>query len=557
MGSEHKAIGGENIATPTTSRRRRGYRILRLFFSLVVSFLYQYVRARLEERTYDFFEDAENNRKRAVKLRTEALEMGGVLIKVGQFLSSRVDLLPPEYIEELALLQDEVPGVAFDEIRRVVEEDLGAPIDRLFSRFDPEPLAAASLGQVHQAVLPTGEFVAVKVQRPRIDEVVRADLASLRYIVNWLDRHTPVRRRVDLRQVMREFEDTLHLELDYVREGHHAERFAVSLRQMREIAVPRIYWSHCGARVLTMQYMWGTKITDFVELSRQGIDRSAVAQILMRAYLQQVLEDGFFHADPHPGNIFVRPGPTVVLLDFGMVGSISPQMSANIRRAFFGVLRRDYDAIVTALDRLGFIPRDADRRALRRAVIWTVETFSEMSFGELRTVSPTYVLEQLQEVFYTESIQIPANFAFLGRALGTLSGLCTALDPSFQFVAVAEPFARNLLRDQRGPRAMVRLAASEVRSLALAAYSVPYLTRDALEHIHAGDLSVRREFHDVVRAVDRVERGMRRIFYGVLLTGFLVAGAYVFPQHRVISLTAFSISLVLLMFVLVPLRRRR
>jgi predicted unusual protein kinase regulating ubiquinone biosynthesis (AarF/ABC1/UbiB family) len=545
------------MATPTTSRRRRGYRILRLFFSFVVSFLYQYVRARLQRRTYDFFEDPENNRKRAIKLRTDALEMGGVLIKVGQFLSSRVDLLPPEYIEELALLQDEVPGVSFDEIRRVVEEGLGAPIDRLFSRFDPEPLAAASLGQVHQAVLPTGEFVAVKVQRPHIDEVVQADLASLRYIVNWLDRHTPVRRRVDLRQVMREFEDTLQLELDYVREGHHAERFAVSFCRMREIAVPRIYWSHCGARVLTMQYMWGTKVTDFVELSRQGIDRSAVAQIMMRAYLHQVLEDGFFHADPHPGNIFVRPGPTVVLLDFGMVGNISPQMAANIRRAFFGVLQRDYDEIITALDRLGFIPRDADRQALRQAVIWTVETFSEMSFGELRTVSPTYVLEQVQDVFYTESIQIPANFAFLGRALGTLSGLCTALDPSFQFVAVAQPFARNLLRGQRGPLATVRLAASEVRSLALAAYSVPYLTRDTLAHIHSGELSVRREFNDVTRAVGRVEGSVRRVFYGVLLTGFLVAGAYIYQRHPILSLIAFSIALLILVFPLGPLHRRR
>jgi predicted unusual protein kinase regulating ubiquinone biosynthesis (AarF/ABC1/UbiB family) len=545
------------MATPTTSRRRRGYRILRLFFSLVLSFLYQYGRARLQGRTYDFFEDPKNNRKRAIKLRTEALAMGGVLIKVGQFLSSRVDLLPPEYIEELALLQDEVPGVSFDEIRRVVEEELGAPIDSLFSRFDPEPLAAASLGQVHQAVLPTGEFVAVKVQRPRIDEVVRADLASLRYIVNWLDRHTPVRRRVDLRQVMREFEDTLYLELDYIREGHHAERFAISFCRMQEIVVPRIYWSHCAGRVLTMQHMWGTKVTDFAELSRQGIDRSAVAQILMRAYLHQVLEDGFFHADPHPGNIFVRPGPTVVLLDFGMVGNISSQMKANIRRAFFGVLRRDYDEIVTALDRLGFIPRDADRRALRQAVIWTVETFSEMSFGELRSVSPTYVLEQLQDIFYTESIQIPAQFAFLGRALGTLSGLCTALDPSFQFVAAAQPFAHRLVHEERGPVATLRLAASEVRSLALAAYSVPYLTRDALERVHSGELTVRREFNDITRAVDRVERSVRRVFYSVLLTGLIVAGAYVFQNHPIISLLAFLLALLILVFRLGPLRVRR
>lgn len=546
------------MATPTTSRRRRSYQILRLFFSLVLSFLFQYVRARLAGRSYDFLQDSVHNRRRAIKIRTTALAMGGVLIKVGQFLSSRVDLLPPEYIEELALLQDEVPSVPFAEIRPVIERELGAPLEQLFAEFHEVPVAAASLGQVHAAKLRTGESVTVKVQRPTIDQIVEADLVSLRYIVHWLHRHTHIRRRVDLTQILVEFEATLRLELDYVREGHHAERIAVSFYGVSHITIPRVYWSHTSGRVLTLQRMWGIKVTDFAGLEAEGISRGAVAEILMRAYLKQVLEDGFFHADPHPGNIFVRPGPVVVLLDFGMVGEISPQMRDNIRRAFLGVIRRNYDEVLTALERLGFIPRDADRRILKRALVWTVDTFYDMSFGELRSVDPRRVLDQLQDVFYTESFRIPANFAFLGRALGTLSGLCTALDPSFQFVSVAEPYARNLIQGQRGLRGTIEQVATEARSLALAAYSIPYLSRDVLERVHSGEIGFRREFEDVVRAVDRLERAMRRIFYGLLLGSFLLAGAYVFPkQHALLSIAAFAISLVLLVLMVFSYRRRR
>ena len=546
------------MATPTISRRRRSYKILRLFFSLVLSFLLQYVRARASGRRYDFFEDSDHNRERAIRLRTTALEMGGVLIKVGQFLSSRVDLLPPEYIEELALLQDEVPGVPYSEIRIVLEGELLAPIEVLFAEFAAAPDAAASLGQVHRAVLTTGEVVAVKVQRPRIEEIVEADLTSLRYIVNWLDRHTPIRRRANLPLILREFEDTLRMELDYVREGHHAERLALAFADTSEIVIPRVVWSHSARRVLTMQYMRGSKVTDFAELDRRGISRSGVAQILMQAYLKQVLEDGFFHADPHPGNIFVRPGPVVVLLDFGMVGDISPAMRDNIRRVFLGIIHRDYDDVLLALEKLGFLTRDADLRVLKRALAWTVDTFYETSLGELRALDPRQVLDQLQDVFYTESVQIPANFAFLGRALGTLSGLCTALDPSFQFVTVAEPYARSLVRGRRGLLGTAEQVAGEAVALARAAYDLPYLSRGVLQRIQAGELDFRRELDELGRAVDQLERAMRRILYALLVTGFLVAGAFVFPTHYgFLALGAFFISLVLLVVVLGPLRRRR
>lgn len=544
------------MASPTIHKRRRAFRILRLFFSLVFDFLFQYARARLKGRSYDFFEDSRRNRARAIRIRKEALHLGGLLIKVGQFLSSRVDLLPTEYIEELALLQDEVPPEPFDQIRPIIEHDLGGSIDDLFAELDPQPIAAASLGQVHRAVLPGGEVVALKVQRPSIEDIVEADLAALRYIVDWLDRYTFIGRRADLPLILKEFEATLRLELDFRAEGHHAERLAGLFVGDDRIVVPRVYWSYSAGRVLAMQFMEGTKVTDFDRLDAEGISRPLLAETLLRAYLIQVVQDGFFHADPHPGNILVRPGPQVVLLDFGMVGEISQSTRSNLRRIFLAVVRRDYDEILEALARLGFIMPSSDRSLLRRAIAWTIETFYEMSFAELQAVNPAEVFDQLQDVIYSESVRIPANYAFLGRALGTLSGLCTALDPSFQFVTVAEPFARELIGQKRGVAGLVGSVAGEARSLATTVYSLPYLTRGALESVQQGELDFHDELSEMVRAVDRLERAMRRIVFGVLVAAFLVAGAYVFPTHHVLfSVGAFIVSLILLLGVLWPSRR--
>jgi predicted unusual protein kinase regulating ubiquinone biosynthesis (AarF/ABC1/UbiB family) len=309
---------------------------------------------------------------------------------------------------------------------------------------------------------------------------------------------------------------------------------------------------------LTLEYLEGTKVTDLEAIERRNISRGKVAEILMRMYLKMILEDGFFHADPHPGNLFVLPGPVVVLLDFGMVGEISPQMRENIRRVFLGVLKRDFDEVLAALSRLGFLTATANRQALKRSLIWAVDSFYEMSFGELRDVNPSDVLNQLQDVLYAEAFQIPANFAFLGRALGTLSGLCTALDPSFRFVSVAEPFGRALVREQQGRWGLAAQLAGEARTLAQAAYAFPVLTRDALQRVQRGELDLRDHLAEVTRAVDRLERVMRRMLYALLVTGFLVAGAFVFPSHYTqFSLGSFVVAMILLVFVLFPFRRRR
>jgi predicted unusual protein kinase regulating ubiquinone biosynthesis (AarF/ABC1/UbiB family) len=314
-----------------------------------------------------------------------------------------------------------------------------------------------------------------------------------------------------------------------------------------DIAIPRVYWSHTTTRLITLQYMTGYKITDFPALERAEISQAAVAQILMRAYLFQILEDGFFHADPHPGNVLVRPGPVVVLLDFGMVGEITPPVRDNIRRVFLGVIRRDYDDILSALQAIGFFGPNADRRVLRRAIAWTIDTFYEMSLGELRSVDPRVVLGQVQDVLYLESFQIPANFAFLGRALGTLSGLATSLDPSFQFFTVAEPYARRLVGRDTGWKGMAEIALHEARTLARTAYDIPMLTREALHAVHRGEYDLRQQFEGVERAVIRLDVAMHRMLYALLVLTFVLAGVIVFPTHySILAIFAFVVSLLFL-----------
>jgi len=522
---------------------------------LVVSFLYSYSRARITVGSYDFVEDAQANRRRARWIRRTALDMGGVIIKVGQFLSTRVDLLPPEFIEELAMLQDEVPAVPFDQIQAVVEENFGAPLNAVFARFDPHVIAAASLGQAYRANLWGGEAVVVKVKRPQISEIVEADLRSLRFVVNQLHRWNAVRRRVDLPGILREFTDTVREELDYIAEAHNAERIAVDFFGNERVRIPRIYWSHVRPDVLTLEYMPGIKITEYERIEEAGISRSDLAEILLQCYLQQILVDGFFHADPHPGNVFAAPGPVLVLVDFGMVGRITPKMRESIRAVFLGIVRRDFDAVVRALVRLNFVRASADLALVRRTVAWVVDTFYEMSFAELRDVDPRLVLEQTREVFLTEAFQIPTSFAFLSRALGTLLGLCTGLDPDFQFVTVAEPYARHLIREGGAPLTLDRLA-DEAKRIILTTAAIPGLAHNALQGIGDGEW-VRRDLDNVSRGLVRVERMVRALLYGLLATAFLISAAFLAPKFNILAIIALAVTMLLILRVAVHMLTSR
>jgi predicted unusual protein kinase regulating ubiquinone biosynthesis (AarF/ABC1/UbiB family) len=325
-----------------------------------------------------------------------AIQLGGVMIKVGQFLSSRVDVLAGEVTAELAGLQDEVPPEPFAAIRRLAESELGAPLAERFVSFEEQPLAAASLGQVHRATLRPSQGgasgaarVVVKIQRPRIERLIATDLAALRVVGRWVQRYRPIRRRADVPALLEEFARTLYEEIDYLEEGRHAESFAANFSNEPGVRVPRVYWSHTTRRVLALEDVYAIKITDYEAITAAGIDRRAVAQRIFTTYLKQIFDDGFFHADPHPGNLFVTPaaaGWQLTFVDFGMVGRVPPSVRAGARELVIGIGTRDAARLIRGYQELGVLLPGADLELLARAEARVFERFWGRSMSELRSM---------------------------------------------------------------------------------------------------------------------------------------------------------------------------
>ncbi|MDR1189260.1 MAG: hypothetical protein LBK95_17720 [Bifidobacteriaceae bacterium] len=379
-----------------------------------------------------------------------ATEMGGLVIKLGQHVSTRVDLLPTEYTIELARLQDAVPAVPTPAIRAEIERELQQPVAEVYRAFEDEPLAAASLGQVHRAELADGTPVAVKVLRPGIEDLVQTDLRSMKTILRWVDRLTTVGTGFDLDMFYGEFEDTLLAELDMIAEGANAERFQASFLLNPNIDMPRIHWRETTRRVLTMELMEGVKINALAQLDAAGIDRSQLARDLLEVYLQMVLRDGFFHADPHPGNILVRSDGTILLLDFGMVGTVPENLHRDIPELALALFGRDWRRSAELLDRMGFLREGADSGLLAAALEPMVARVLGASTGESSLDDDA--VEELRLFMYSQPFQLPGRIAFLGKTLINLTGVALGLDPKMNLMEELVPLVRAAVTDPDGAR---------------------------------------------------------------------------------------------------------
>jgi predicted unusual protein kinase regulating ubiquinone biosynthesis (AarF/ABC1/UbiB family) len=440
------------------------------------------------------------------EFRAAAIDLGGLLIKLGQFLGARADLLPQAALDVLGSLHDEVPPERFEDILNVLETELDAPWDAVFASIDPQSAGAASIGQVHVARLRDGRVVALKIQRPGIGRIIQTDLRTLRFVLDVVRRLAPgANQFIDLRQLYQEFNRTINEELDYQREGRNAERFARMFADDPMIGAPSVLWEYSTRRVLTLEWMDGIKITRFAELEAAGVDRDALARRLAGAYIRQVLEAGFFHADPHPGNLLVQPGPgssaRLVFVDFGMMGVITPKMRAGLRDMFLGAIQRDAHLVVRGADALGFLADKADREAVERVASKLLDRFAAMPAGELREMDPREVMDDVESVFYDNPLRIPAQFAFFGRAVSMLMGLTVTLSPSFNFAEVAAPYAQQFLGGS-GIGALFKLLGVE---------NPRELPMDILRETTA----LARTLSDIPRRLDRVlqsaERGELRI----------------------------------------------
>lgn len=377
----------------------------------------------------------------------QLLRLGPTFIKIGQSVSTRADLLPLAYVKELSKLQDSVPPFDHELAMSIVERELGHPVGDLFEWIDEQPLAAASLGQVYEARLHTGERVAVKVQRPNLADTINFDLAVLRRIAGWMERFPNLTRGVDWQGTLDEFAAVIFEEMDYVQEGRNAETFRDNFRKWDNVYVPCIHWTHVSPRVLTMEFIDGTRVLDLESMRERGIDPPEVVKLIARTYLKQLLEDGYFHADPHPGNLRIMFDGRLAFFDFGMVGRISPKLQSMMIDAFFHIIERDVRGLTQDLINLDFLDSSIDPNVIRPVVEKLFSDYLNLKLGDIRFKDLTY---ELAEVIYEYPFRIPAHFTYIMKAIMTLEGMGIRMDPNFSFFDVAKPYAKEFMLKREG-----------------------------------------------------------------------------------------------------------
>jgi predicted unusual protein kinase regulating ubiquinone biosynthesis (AarF/ABC1/UbiB family) len=535
--------------------------------------------------------------KYAAGFRKMSIDMGGVLIKVGQFLSTRVDVLPVEITGELSGLQDEVPAENFESIREVAEAEFQMPLQSKYITFDEEPIAAASLGQAHHATLRIESSalqdgfsfsdsinnsntshthsmtddktidVVVKIQRKDIELLIATDLAALRTIGKWLHKYPPIRKRADIPALLSEFTRTLYEEIDYIKEGKNAEIFTRNFQEDPHILVPKVIWSHTTKRVLTLEDVRGIKINDYDVITASGIDRNEVASRLLNTYLKQIFEDGFFHADPHPGNLFVSPCTPyddgyaydhpewkLTFVDFGMVGRLPPKVFDGMRELLIAVGTRDTSGLVKASQKLGFLLPGADIELLEKAEAKLFDQYWGKNMTELSHVDPTELLEfasEFRQLLFVLPFQIPQDIIFLGRAVGILSGMCTGLNPNFNVWDQVVPYAKKLISEEIfKPEKWIEAFGKYIQRL----IELPVRIESLIDQMEHGDISVREvELADRVRLM---ENAIRQLTASIIFFTFFISGILFYSQGNS-DVSIFLIIVSIGLFIFFSLRKGR
>ncbi|MDX2024759.1 ABC1 kinase family protein [Microcella sp.] len=495
-----------------------------------------------------------------------AADLGGLMIKVGQFLSSRLDILPPEITSELEGLQDEVAPESLAAIVAQVERELGIPLDRAFSSFESEPIAAASLGQAHRARLSPGiaadlgfENVVVKVLRPGIEQIVEVDLAALRRVGRWLSRVRLVNRRADAPALVEEFAATSLAEIDYRTEAGNVERFANDFANDPRVGTPTVVFERSARRVLTLSDVTAIKITDVAALLAAGIDPNAVAGELARATFEQIFVAGFFHADPHPGNIFVTPGGeggfSLTYIDFGMMGEIPDDLRSGLQQFIFAVAARDARGWVVATQRLGVLLPSADTVELERAITALFDRFGGMGVAELTRIDPRELEQfalQFSELVRTLPFQLPENYLLLVRTISLISGVTSALNRDFNMWDAVDPFARTLLNG--GGASTLRSVGREGIAILSALARLPQRVDALATRLDRGELAVRSP--EVEQRLRLLDGSVRRATSAVLFAALLIGGIVLRSSDEVLSWVLLGASALPLLHVVLPWRLR-
>ncbi len=448
------------------------------------------------------------------RLRLSLEELGPTFIKLGQILSTRSDIFSADIVEELKKLQDSVPSISFSEVKAVIEEEFEDKLENIYKEFDETPVAAASISQVHRAKLISGKPVAVKVQRPGIEKSINMDLNILKDLASFIDHHTQYGKLYDCGGMVLEFETTIRNELDFTREAENIEVFKRNFAKDEGVTVPGVKWIYTAKRILTMDYIEGIRVDDFPALELAGIDRTVLAKKLARSICNQILRDGFFHADPHPGNIKVLPDGTVIFLDLGMVGCLNESRKKMISDLFIGVASRDSRLVVKSIIGMETMPDRSNIKRFEKDVDKIIDKYLTMSLNEIKIDS---LLNEIFNIAFINHIKIPSEFALLAKTLGTLQGLLEKLAPDLNTLDVAKPIAKKLILQSFSVEKIGKDIKKSLWRYKDLLTEIPSALLNLLAKMDGEDFAVKMEIKGLNAIQKRLERAINRMSFSVVL----------------------------------------
>ncbi len=472
------------------------------------------------------------------RLRMAMEELGPTFIKLGQLLSTRPDILPRAYTDEFSKLQDEVPALPADQIKSQFTRQFGRPIEEVCQEFIAAPIAAASIAQVHRGRLLSGEDVVFKIRRPGMTRTVETDIDILMGLAHMIEQHVPAMAIYDPVGLVKEFRRTIRREMNFNREGHTIERFSTNFSGDATVYIPKVFWELTGETVLTMEYVPGIKITDFTALSAQGYDFKELARRGASSFLKQVLEHGVFHGDPHPGNVFVLPGNIICMLDYGMVGRLSPELKQQLIDLLEALLLRDVERIIAQLLYSGELTDDSDLKSLRRDLHEFIEDYYDILLQDLRVGR---LLTDFIEILTQHQIRFPADFMLLAKALIAMEGLGRQLDPEFNMIDYMRPYVETLARDRFSPGNISREVLRITHAYGSLAKNLPRDIKEFLNRLNRNKFKIDLEHRGLEKLVTDLDRSSNRIAFAVVIGALIVGSSLIMQTNKGPLLLGFPI----------------
>ncbi len=465
----------------------------------------------------------------AERMRLAMEELGPSFIKLGQVLSTRPDVIPRNFVDEFAKLQDNVPSFPFEEVKAQIRLELGQEAENFFSYLEPVPVAAASIAQVHRARLISGEDVVVKVRRPGIVEVVETDIDVLMGLAFLMERHMPGSDIYDPVGLVKEFARTIRREMDFSREGHTIEKIRENFGNDATMYFPKVYWQETGRSVLTMEYIDGIKVSDIAAIERAGLDRKLIARRGADAFLKMVLEHGFFHGDPHPGNVLILPGNVICLLDYGIVGRLDAQLKGYLTDILLAILKRDVDEVISLLSYSGEIGENLNTRALKRDLSEFIDSYYEIPLQEIEVGK---MLAEFIDIITTFHIKFQPDLMLLAKSLVIVEGMGRELDPDFDMVEHLRPFMEQAVREKMSPGRFARDMGNTLMSYVNLTRSLPREIREILHRINRNKFKIDLEHRGLDRFSKELDKSINRLSFSLIIAALIIGSSIVMQTNK-------------------------